>query len=368
MRAWLCSLALLLLGTAGNVSAAEPAFRTDGGDEKLRWYQHKPGEFPPEGSAHRISGELIEMDHVNRTGSLRIDRDDTQRRGNWDHPLPFTMLPYGSISYHGAPAAMRDIPIGTHLHGEFYIDKVAKDGKGEFDRAVRLEDDFSHAVRLKRVWRVDAVDTEKGTITCTGLNTETKQADAKPLIFHVTAATRVWKGRAIGAPADVKAGQEVLVNLTIATIKGPGRCTDIWVDAESRTAAAALQVEVHRQYQRERGLAGWVEAVDNEKGTVTVALFAGFDPKLREPFTVGASAGAAVAEENLRTYDQNNDIMRGPMLEVQNLPPAGLGDSGMRVKFKPSFLIEGYRPKRFVRLFYGGWKVDELPREEKLYQ
>lgn len=365
MRAWLCFL--IVFGWAGVSWAAEPAFRTDGGDEKLRWYQHKLGEFPPEGSAHAISGELIAVDHINRTGALRIDRDDTQRRGNWDHSLPFTMLPYGSLSYHGAPAEMRDIPIGTHLHGQFYIDKVGKDGKGEFDRAIRLEDDFSYAVRNKRVWRVDSVALDKGTLTCTGVNTETKQADAKASIFHVIPATRVWKGRTIGTLADLAAGQNVLVNLTIATIKGPGRCTDVWIDAESRDVAAAHQVEIHRQFQREHGLAGWVEDVDNEKGTVTVALFGGFDPKLKEPFTVGTQAGAAVAEENLRTYDQNNDIMRGPILAVQNVQ-ARLGDSGMRVTFKPSIMIEGYRPKRFVRLFYGGWKVDELPREEKLYQ
>ena len=31
------------------------------------------------------------------------------------------MLPYGSIYYHGAPAALQDIPLGTHLHGLFYL-------------------------------------------------------------------------------------------------------------------------------------------------------------------------------------------------------------------------------------------------------
>ncbi len=37
------------------------------------------------------------------------------------------MLPYGDLYYHGAPAALQDIPLGTHLHGVFYHN--AKDNK-----------------------------------------------------------------------------------------------------------------------------------------------------------------------------------------------------------------------------------------------
>src|SRR4051812_9548783 len=85
-------------------------------------FRLKPGEFPPPGSAKAVSGELIALAHVTRTGLIRPDRDDTQRRGEWDIARPFVMLPFGSLSYHGAPAELRDIPIGTHLHGEFYAD------------------------------------------------------------------------------------------------------------------------------------------------------------------------------------------------------------------------------------------------------
>ena len=31
-------------------------------------------------------------------------------------PHPFAMLPYGIVRYHGAPADLRDIPLGTVLH------------------------------------------------------------------------------------------------------------------------------------------------------------------------------------------------------------------------------------------------------------
>src|SRR6202034_1292254 len=132
--------------------------------------------------------------------------------------------------------------------------------------AIRLEDDFSFFARQQRVWRVDAVDLEKGTITVTGVSGDGKQADAKPTALVVNAATRVWKGRAIGSLTDLAAGQSVLVDLTLCTLKGPGRCTDIWLDAESREVAAAHQLEVHRQFQHEHGLAGWVAEVDNQQG------------------------------------------------------------------------------------------------------
>lgn len=365
-------LVLQLLCTTLALAAAAPAapapFRTDGGDDKAPWFQPQPGEFPPEGSAHYIAGELVALDHVNRTGVLRPDRTDAIGRGQWDIPLPFTLLPYGTLNFRGAPAELRDIPIGTHLHGQFYLaDKAGKNPKGPFERVLRFEDDFSYFTRLQRAWRIDAVDLEKNTLTVTGTGPAGKPADAKPTIFIVNPTTRIWKGRAIGTLADLAAGQSVLVNLTVCTLKGPGRCTDIWLDAESRAVASAHQLEVHRQYQREHGLAGWVEDVDNQKGLVTVTLFGVVDPKLKSELLATNSMAAAVAGESLRTYDQISDRMRGEVITVKDLAP-GPGNSGVRVQFKPTFLLEGFRPKRIVRVFAGGWKVDDLPKEERLYQ
>lgn len=358
--------------------------------EKSNDYQLKPGEFSPEGTSHSIAGELIALDHVNRTGTLRPDRTDAQRRGDWDRPLHFTLLPYGSMRYHGAPATLKDIPLGTHLHGEFYVGELpdtkerrADDAK--YNRALRLEDDFSFCERTKRVWRVEAVALDVGTLTATGI-TDGKE-DAKPTLFQVNLATLVWKGRGLGTLADVKAGDSVLLNLTICTLKGPGRITDVWLDDESRAVATARQLEVHRQFMREHGLPGIIEEVDNAKGTMTVALFDGFDPKLMEEFprngTVSvpavpatatkpaipdpASITAAVAEDNLRTWDQINDRKSGPLIEVIQGTPSP-GNSGLRVRFQPALLLEGFRPKRIIRIWPAKWKVDDLPKEEKMYQ
>src|SRR3954471_12269594 len=116
----------------------KPRFRTDAdgpvrGDEKRRnpkdrqpsdkpdWFQLVDGQFPPEGSAHAVSGELIAVDHLERRFQIRVDRNDSQDAGLHDLPLLATMLPYGAISYLGAPAALQDIPLGTHLHGLFFL-------------------------------------------------------------------------------------------------------------------------------------------------------------------------------------------------------------------------------------------------------
>ncbi len=355
-------------------------------------FQLKPGEFPPDGSAHYIGGELIALDHVNRTGVLRPDRTDAQKRGDWDLPLPFTLLPFGSLSYHGASAELRDIPIGTHLHGWFYQTpaepKEPKDAKGKraaaktqvpryerlsieaaFNLASRLEDDFSHLARLQRAWRVDAVDLEKNILTATGITAG--KADVKVTLFQLVPGTRVWKGRGFGSIADLAVGQSVFINLTYATLKGPGRCKDIWLDAESRALATAQQQEVHKQNLRERGFAGWIDAVDNQQAIVTVTLFSAFDHKLKELFRVTQTTNdvitAATAEDNLRTWDQINDRKRGTLLETKEVP-AVPGSSGLQLKFKSELLIEGFRPKRVIRLWPGGWRVDDLPREERIYQ
>jgi hypothetical protein len=337
-----------------------------------------------------IAGELIALDHVNRRGTLRPDRTDAQRRGDWDLPLDFTLLPYGSIRYHGVPATLKDIPIGTHLHGQFYVgelpaskEKRADDAK--YNQALKLEDDFSFCQRSHRTWRVDAVAPDAGTLTATGMTAG--QQDAKPAVFQINTTALVWKGRGFGELKDVKAGQTVLLNLTVCTLHGPGRITNLWLDEEIRALATAHQLEVHRQFMREHGLPGIIDEVDNTKGTVTVILFDEFDPKLLEDFASNAaiaaaakapafvpgpglvdpiSVTAAVAEDNLRTWDQLNDRKSGPALNLIH-GPAGPGDSGWRIRFQPALLLEGFRPKRIIRVWPSKWKVDDLPREERMY-
>jgi hypothetical protein len=338
-----------------------------GADDAAPWTQAKPGEFPAAGTAREIAGELIGVDPVARTGTLRPDRNDSQRTDDYDIAMPFTQLPYAKTMLHGSFAELRDVPIGTHLHGLFLVqDAPAKNQKPVFNRVLQLEDDFSYFTRLKKSWRVDTVEADKGRLVVTGVAAD-GQADAKPVTYQIGPATRVWKGRGLAKFADLVPGQQILANLTVCTLKGPGRCTDLWIDDESRALARERQLEAHKLFQREHGLGCWIESVDNQAGTVTVTLFDAADPSLLKEIRVKEHVAAAVAEESLRTYDQNNDVRRGPVLEVKTLASVP-GSSGVQVTFKPNPLLEGYRPKRYLRVFAGGWRVDDLPREERLYR
>ena len=321
----------------------------------------KAGEFPPEGAAREISGELIGLDHVNRTGTLRPDRTDAQRTDDYDVAMPFALLPYAKTMFRGAHAELRDVPLGTHLHGLFFVSELpAKNRKPVFDRALRLEDDFSRFTRLNKTWRVESVEIDKGRI---GVSAD----GMKPAALQVGPWTRVWKGSGFGTLKDLAVGQKILANLTVCTLKGPGRCLDLWLDDESRELARQRQFEVHKLWQREHGLGCWIDAVDNQAGTVTVTLFDAADPSLFKDFKVKDGIAAAVAEESLRTYDQINDTRRGPVLEVKAVP-AVPGSSGVQLVFKPNPLLEGYRPQRYLRVFAGPWRIDDLPREERLYR
>src|SRR5258708_34355981 len=152
-------------------------------DDPPTWTQAKPGEFPAAGTARAISGELIGVEHVTRSGTLRVDRNDSQRTDDYDAALSFTQLPYAKTMLHGSYAELRDVPIGTHLHGLVLgQDAPAKHQKPAFNRVLQLEDDVSAFARLKKTWRVDAVEIDKGKLTVTGVAEDGTAAPKPPTL------------------------------------------------------------------------------------------------------------------------------------------------------------------------------------------
>lgn len=403
--------ALGLSLTIGSLLAADPQkFRTDADGpykpdelkklasknkgEVLLWYQLVEGQFPPEGSAHAVSGELMFVDHLERRFQIRVDRNDSQERGVWDLPLDATMLPYGAISYHGAPAALQDIPLGTHLNGLFYLkdpkdhspgpDTAYKRKTPEYDfrRCFRLEDDFTFHARQGQLWKIDSVDLTTRKLVATLERDGT--TIGKPQTFDLTSSTRVWQGSGMGDLKSLEASQSVLFNFTWATLYGPGRVLDVWIDEPARQLAKSQQIERHRNHIRERGLAGWVDAVDDDAQIVTITFFGGVDPKLfeelsltnAEPFgwplskpedkPTAPKGTIAVARESLMTYDPVNDRKGGNILEIKKVP-AQPGSSGVQIRVKCDMLLEGFRPRRVVRFYPATWKVIALPREEQFF-
>lgn len=381
------------LASAG---AGEPQFRTDDGvDKKLPWFKLVNGQFPPEGSAHYIQGELIRMDHTERQFVIRVDRNDSQQRSVWDLPLPLDMLPYGSIYYNGAPAALCDIPLGTHLHTWCYLKDEADERpplavfhdrispEAAFRRCIRIDDDFSFHSRQQQVWKIDSVDLEQKKLTAT-LFQEGKAVE-DPKTFDLLGRTRVFKEHGFAALKSLAKGQSVLFNRTWVGLYGPGRILEIYTDEASRQLATDQQMARHQLHIRERGLPAWVDAVDDKKQIVTLTFFDGVDPALFKeltiinpdplgwPATLFGKGGAkndlepkgtiAVARESLMTYDPTNDRKGGNILTISKVPVVR-GCSGVQIQLECGMLLEGFRPTKIVRFYPAAWEFVTLPREE----
>ena len=372
----------------------ETNFRTDtDNDPHKPWYQVQPGRFPPVGSAHHVAGELLSQDAFERTLEIRVDRNDTQQRSHWDLPLGLDLLPYGAVRYHGTYAALRDIPIGTHLHAQCYVRRRGEaPGKTsyhfhnrtspeeQFRHCLRLEDDFSYHAGRGEIWRVDAVDLETKKLKATLMNAGKPEAKT----FDLLAGTRVFVGSGFGDLKSIKAGQQVLFNLTWVGQFGPGRIREIWLDETARELARKHQLQIHHQFIRERGFPGWVDAVHDEERVVAITFFDSFDPALfkdlgavnPEPLGWPTSGGAkddnapkgtiAVARESLLTYDPTNDRKGGNILGKKKVPKAP-GSSGLQIQVQCGMLLEGYRPTKIVRFYPAIWKFITIPKEERFF-
>ena len=128
----------------------------------------KPSSFPPPNSGIHFSGDLVYTEPFNRRGGLRDGNGTTDPRRHY-----FAMLPYGAVWYHGAPADIRDIPHGTHMHGRFLLPMQGEEETiplteqqlkryplARYNHALLLEDDVTFYKRQGRSWKV--LGTEQG--------------------------------------------------------------------------------------------------------------------------------------------------------------------------------------------------------------
>ena len=280
----------------------------------------QPGKFPPAGVGTYLTGELVSVDHVNRRGAIRLVGDNNDDRYHWAPSHRFALLPYGTVRYHGAPAELRDVPIGTVLHGYFVLptegdnsvpppEKNAERYVPKQTHALTLEDDFSFYQRQGRKWKVTAIEANGGKLKVSPTGEPGKDGLAGDQTFECDASTRVWKGRQFAEIKDVAVDQVVQLNLTWAPDwkNGQFQVADIWLDEESRSVAIEVQRRIHIRQQRTRWLAGWVDHVEHQpggQGIVTVTLFGGMDPSLYDAVKAqakpGGGAALAAAESTLQ--------------------------------------------------------------------
>jgi hypothetical protein len=368
-------------------------------------FRPEAGKFPPIAKAHTYRGELAFVDHANRRGAIRVQGPGIFRS---TEPHPFAMLPYGMVRYHGAPADLRDIPLGTMLHVTAFlppdpklsavpalpVDNKDRDanhrrGVGVFpgeNHVLLLEDEPSFRLRTGSSWTLKEIELQ-ANLGFVIARLDAKGSEHKLTVDH---ATRIWRGHERLNLADLiaegtwsagakKALNDQRVQLGLSWKPCPDgiffrmHIADIWLDEASLRRAGQRQAETHKTFMRSRWLPGWVDSVEYGKfgrATVTVTFFGGKDPSLYDDFRAGGQVFVNGAENTLKHTEAGSAgpsqmSARGPIMEVRKIPgEAPTGSSGIQIRFETDLVTEGIRPTRIIRMRPAVWPDVHLPREE----
>ncbi len=343
----------------------------------------QPDEFAPISKALYIAGELVYIDPVNRRGAIRLHGDENGRY--WSGPPHyFALLPYATVWYNGAHAELRDVPLGTHVHGYFFVPPKGEEQTipplpDEHRRlmvpqnhAISLEDDFSFYQRRGQSWKVVSIDVDNEKMNVEPVGQKTKDGISTPYTFDVDTRTRIWKERRLSDVADIKPGTTVQLNLTWAANWGQKefRVADIWLDEVSRKFATEMQRRRHLRYERQRWAPGWIDEVepfDFGGGIVTLTLFE-VDRELIEDLRRDKEEriAVAVAEKTRRTWIHRADRKFAKLVEWNEIKNPPLGSSGVQLKLKFLELLSGYKPGRCIRVKAENWKWVSVPPEERI--
>lgn len=352
------------------------------------------GQFPAEGEGLHLMGELIDVDPINRRGLLRPGGDLAPDRYNRFLGQPFAMLPYGMIYYHGAPAELKDIPLGTVLHGCFLIppegdnsiprpnpkDKIEAQRLAHLvdqTHAVIVEDTASFCQRNGLAWKISGIETTEADgrqfLVVNSVGKEVPGGLGGEQKFCIDRSTRVWKGKEFASLEDIKPDLTVQVNLTWDPNWGYGKfhVLDLWLDRQSLDVAAETQRQAHIRHQRYHWLPGWIDKVTyhtgagatNGSGTVFVTLFEGMDPSLYEEIKTSRSAQVAFSEPTLRTWRKDQDSQGGPLLNVIQIADPPPGHSGIQIEVQVRQMLEGFRSGAIVRVGTPAFPAGVIPPE-----
>jgi hypothetical protein len=412
VRCWLLALVSLLLVQADVIGEEAGAKNKEPRTENNNIFRPRAGEFPPLEKAHSYRGELVFVDHANRRGSIRIQ---TEGKFRFTSPSPFALLPYGTVRYHGAPADLRDIPLGTMLHVRAFLppdprtsavpllpvdNRTKKSGNAGTGSApaenhvLLLEDEPSYCQREGKAWMLKHVDirNNQGMIVASRGPREGGDGKASEETMTFDAATRIWRGREFLGIEDLIAeglwpangkrsldGQPVLLGITWKPTPGGVftrfHISDIWLDDAAMLRAARNQTETHKSFIGSRWMPAWVDAVEYGKfgrAKVKVTLFGGMDESLYADFRKGGRALLAQSENTLKhwaggTAGTAQMASKGPILDVTKTDgKVPLGSSGIQIHFETDLITEGIRPGRVVRVRPAVWPDLHVPREEYL--
>jgi hypothetical protein len=382
---------LMFLLLASIARGADPRIATD-------------DAFPDASSGKPLAGELILVEHVNRVGILRLDRDGTISKYHWDLPHHFQLLPYATIMYRGAPAEFDHLPLGTHLHGVFYLGPQGdfevkppdtdyqaarmanpdlRSVESKYCKVFRLEDDFSYFTRLGHGWKImsigeglDSLDVQRVDLSDGSPVTEKDVTDGIKLRqqWRMDEGCSVWKGKEIASLADLAVGQVIQANLTWVGLLGNqnAMCKEIWIDDVSRRVATERQRQKYLADIKRRGVPARVIKTEHipgqgAKGYVELAFYQGIDPELVEAFDPKKGAQASTVNASLRHYGGNVGSGSLGEISIRRIDNPPHGHSGIEMRAICSEMLEGFRAGRSVRVFSNDWPRLSLPLEEILH-
>jgi hypothetical protein len=342
-----------------------------------------PGQFASVEKGDYLAGELVYIDPVNRRGGIRLHGDEQGRY--WSGPPHyFALLPYATVWFNGAHAELRDVPLGTHVHGYFVVPPRGEEdtipplpeAQKKFtiphNHAITLEDDFSFYQRRGQAWKVISIDVEKEKLNVEPTGKKTKDGINTPYTFDIDSRTRIWKDRRLSDLTDIKLG--TIVQLNLAWAQGWGQrefgVGDIWLDDVSSSFATQMQRRRHLQYERQHWTPGWidhVEVFDFGGGIVTLTLFE-VDQELIDDLRRDKNEriAVAVAEKTRRTWIHRSDRKFAKLVEWKDIKDPPTGSSGVQLRLKFVELLSGYQPGGCVRVKAENWKWISVPPEERI--
>lgn len=329
-------------------------FRTDFANANLPWYQVKNLEFPPHHSDRRIGGELVSVDYIHRRGQFRATKTGEL--------IDFTIPAYGTANYLNAEAPLRDLPLGTQFL--FFLNQ---DAQGAFSLLATMQDQFTMDASHGFTYRLDEARVAEGKLLTTKHSIAKNQPDLGKKELLVSPATRVWKGGKAIALSELQPGDELLYNLTGKTATSPGHCSDLWVGVDSHKLATETQHKAFADFTKLRGVPGWIDKTEGNK--ITLTFFGDsrtFQSTWMGDFQKDKDCSIVVANDELRTWNPPVDKERIKILEIQDVPANGYGCSGVRIVGQVSYMLEGFRQGRVVRIFGAGWAIKDQPYGESL--
>ena len=180
--------------------------------------------------------------------------------------------------------------------------------------------------------------------------------------FGVDDQTRVWKGDQPVRLADLAVGDELLLNQTGQTATSRGRCTDIWVGADTLKLAADHQREKHNAVFKERGLPGWITSV--EGNDLTISFFSGpgqeFQSLLHDG-PPGSSPKLILVDDELNPVGTAVDTLKFKSGWLADTNPGAYCFRGARWVVETQQQPNPYHAGQVVRVFDPAWPLPPAP-------